>query len=367
MTRVVLHIGAFKTGTSFIQDSLFSNKTTLADRGVLVPGPDWSTHVRAVRDLQRQVNDPGAAASGRWPQIVESCRRWTGDVVVVSMEFLSTASPDVVERAVRTLHPLDVRIVLGARDLTLALPAQWQESLQAGGRTWTLDAYASSAMLPRRAFDEASRHFWRKHHWPTILRRWAPYLPAGELVLMTVPPPGSPAGELWHRFGQAAGFDTTSLRPAARANESLGAYSLEVARRVNLRARARGTTTSGHPVFKNVLCKQILAERRDSEPRVVFSEERREWAVARTEALVRRVGELAPRVVGSLDDLRPSLDGVPGSSIPEASAPSALLATCHHALTELGAAAPSVRPGLGVEDELEATIEALTTMVLRST
>ena len=280
MTRVVLHIGAFKTGTSFIQDSLFLNRTTLADRGVLVPGSDWSTHVRAVRDLQRQVNDPAAPVSGRWPQLVESCRRWTGDVVVVSMEFLSTASPDVVERAVHTLRPLDVRVVLGARDLTLALPAQWQESLQAGGRTWTLDAYTGSAMLPRRAFDDASRHFWRKHHWPTILRRWAPYVPAGELVLMTVPPSGSPAAELWHRFGEAAGFDATSLPPAGRANESLGAHSLEVARRINLRARARGTTTSGRPVFKNILCKQILAERRDSEPRVVFSDEHRDWAAS---------------------------------------------------------------------------------------
>ena len=133
MTRVVLHIGAFKTGTSFIQDSLFLNQLALADAGVLVPGSDWSAHVRAVRDLQRQVNQPGTAGSGWWARLVDSCRLWTGDTVVVSMEFLSTASPDVVRRAVAALHPLDVRIVLGSRDLTLALPAQWQESLQSGG------------------------------------------------------------------------------------------------------------------------------------------------------------------------------------------------------------------------------------------
>ena len=98
---------------------------------------------------------------------------------MVSMEFLSTARRDVVERAVRDLQPLDVRVVLGARDLTPTLPAQWQESVQSSGRTWTLDAYVSPAMLPRRAFDDASQHFWRKHHWPTILRRWARYVQTG--------------------------------------------------------------------------------------------------------------------------------------------------------------------------------------------
>ena len=66
MTRVVLHIGAFKTGTSFIQDSLFLNKKALADRGVLVPGATWSTHSRAVRDLLRQVNATDTGASGQW-------------------------------------------------------------------------------------------------------------------------------------------------------------------------------------------------------------------------------------------------------------------------------------------------------------
>lgn len=364
MTRVVLHIGAFKTGTSFIQDSLFLNKKALADRGVLVPGATWSTHSRAVRDLLRQVNATDTGASGQWQQLVDSCRRWTGDVVVVSMEFLSTARRDVVERAVRDLQPLDVRVVLGARDLTPTLPAQWQESVQSSGRTWTLDAYVSSAMLPRRAFDDASQHFWRKHHWPTILRRWARYVQTSELVLMTVPPSGSPAVELWHRFGLAAGFDATSLPPAPRANESLGAHSLEVARRVNLCAQANGDTTSGRAVFKNVLCKQILAGRRNSEPRAVFPDDRREWAVTRTEGLLRQLARLDVRLVGSLDDLRPSLDGVPGTSTPEASEPTALLAACHHALTELGAPAPSARPGLSDQDQLDAAIDALTTAVL---
>ena len=70
------------------------------------------------------------------------------------------------------------------------------------------------------------------------------------------------------------------------------------------------------------------------------------------------------RLVGSLDDLRPSLVGVPGPSTPEASESIALLAASHHALNELGAPAPSAWPGRSVPDQLDTAIEALTTAVL---
>ncbi len=38
MATVTLHIGAFKTGTSFIQTVLANNKDALAAEGVLWPG-----------------------------------------------------------------------------------------------------------------------------------------------------------------------------------------------------------------------------------------------------------------------------------------------------------------------------------------
>lgn len=363
MTQVVLHIGAFKTGTSFIQNTLFAHRRTLGERGVLVPGPDWAAHVRAVRDLQRRVNTPDATSNGSWHRLVEQCHQWTGDTVVVSMEFLSTASPALIEHAVGTLHPCGIRVVLGARDLTSALPAQWQESLQSGGRTWTLGDYAQSATLSRRDFDDAARHFWNKHHWPTILRRWRRHLPNDNLVLMTVPPRGSPPAELWHRFGRAAGFDAATLDPAPRANESLGAHSLEVLRRINVAARARDATTSGRAVFKNVLSKQVLAAHRGDEPRVVFPEALRPWAVARTGRLVARLRQIDPVVVGSLDDLVPESVGAGGTSAPDSSDPLALLAACRYALGELGAS-PTSHAGFDPDRDLAEAIAALTQLVL---
>ena len=50
--RLVLHVGAMKSGTSFIQSRLFANKTMLLDeRGILVPGMNWLSQVMAASDV----------------------------------------------------------------------------------------------------------------------------------------------------------------------------------------------------------------------------------------------------------------------------------------------------------------------------
>ena len=40
-STIVLHIGAMKTGTSYLQSVLERNKELLDDRGVLWPGTSW--------------------------------------------------------------------------------------------------------------------------------------------------------------------------------------------------------------------------------------------------------------------------------------------------------------------------------------
>ena len=45
--RVVLHVGAMRSGTSYVQRLLATNKE-LSERGVLLPGNAWRAWVRAV-------------------------------------------------------------------------------------------------------------------------------------------------------------------------------------------------------------------------------------------------------------------------------------------------------------------------------
>ena len=72
--RVFLHIGAIKTGTTYIQTVLRENRERLIEEGVLFPGRRWRNQVSAVEDVLRlgKTRDGRPMPSARpWPRLVE--------------------------------------------------------------------------------------------------------------------------------------------------------------------------------------------------------------------------------------------------------------------------------------------------------
>ena len=88
--RVILHVGAMKSGTSYLQALLYANRPMLAERGVLVPGRTWSDQVRAVQDVLGMASERTGDISGCWDGLVEEVAAYDG-TAVVSMEFLGAA------------------------------------------------------------------------------------------------------------------------------------------------------------------------------------------------------------------------------------------------------------------------------------
>lgn len=342
MPEVVIHVGAFKTGTTFIQAGISGNRVSLGEAGVLVPSGGRAAQAEAVGALLRRFRAGGGASRpDAWDHLVDEACSWNGRLVVVSSEFLSTAQPAAVRAAVTSFEPHPVRIILGARDIERSLPAQWQESLQGGsGHVWTLTHYAANAMAAAPRVDEASQHFWRRHNWYRVLRRWGAHVPRERLGLMTVPAPGAPRTELWYRFGAAAGFDAEPHSLPNRQNESLGAASLEVLRRLNEVIRSRGLPPSVDPkLLKRVLATRVLARRRDLESSVVFPAEFHQDAVRHTDRLVGKLRSLGCTVTGDLEELTPrSVPSRPGqTSAPEHTSAEELLAATTFATDRLNA------------------------------
>ena len=87
--RVFLHIGAPKTGTTYLQGVLDANRDVLARQGVLyATGRSsrdrvWATEVLRGLDLSRH---PRRRAAGAWDRIVKQVKGWEG-TAVVSHEF----------------------------------------------------------------------------------------------------------------------------------------------------------------------------------------------------------------------------------------------------------------------------------------
>jgi hypothetical protein len=141
---VVLHIGAVKTGTSFIQTVLGTNADALAEQGALWPGESWADQVQAVHGLRGQ----GDVPFERWTALVDQIDRWPGGSAIVSMEFLSLLPAAAVETAMTSLARHRVRVVLTVRDIARAIPAQWQESVQ-NGFSWPYPEYVDGVTADR--------------------------------------------------------------------------------------------------------------------------------------------------------------------------------------------------------------------------
>ena len=90
--RVILHVGAPKTGTSYVQDVLYLNRESLAEQGILYPADRFDEHFLAALDLM-ELHWGGleAQAVGAWDRLAERVRAWPG-TSIVSHEILATAT-----------------------------------------------------------------------------------------------------------------------------------------------------------------------------------------------------------------------------------------------------------------------------------
>ena len=300
--RVVLHVGAMKSGTSYLQRLMMNNRQLLLDRGVLLPGRVWRDQVGGVVEILERKKVANAPRPGAWQSLVDEMAAWDG-IGLISMEFLGPVGLRRIEKVVSTLPEGAVDVIVTARDLNRSIPAMWQESLK-NGQSYTFDEYLTAI----RESDGPGTAFWREQTIGAICRRWSDVLGAEHVTLVTVPPPGAPRDSLWRRFAEAVGVDSEGVTFPASANESLGAASVEVLRRLNIRLQDLEFPEYA-PVVKHRLAKGVLAGRRDLESALGFDVP--PWLPALSDAMIGRLRDLGVRVVGDLEELRPvSVPGV---------------------------------------------------------
>src|SRR5689334_17263110 len=125
---VFIHVGAPKSGTTYLQERLWHNRDALRDNGFLYPGPHWASHVWATFDLRnvKMKGYPDPNIKGAWRRMVDEIREFGGPAII-DQELLSGAFPNQIRRAMDDLAFADVHIVYTLRDMARTLPAAWQE------------------------------------------------------------------------------------------------------------------------------------------------------------------------------------------------------------------------------------------------
>jgi hypothetical protein len=294
----MLHIGAFKTGTTYIQAVLRENRDVLRKEGVLWPGSEYKDQMAAGRGL-RGVR---SRDSDDWIKIASQMRQWRGPSLF-SMEGMSRLDDDAVQQAVESLAGRRVRIILTLRDLGRVLPSQWQELAKSKPVSGYRD-YLAAVIGPTAKGSQPYRSFWERQDAPVILSRWLRHLPAEDVIVVTVPPAGAAKGLLWERFCEATGLAADRFDSSVRVNESIGAAAAEVMRYVAMNVPDQKDRRTKRFLKRNV-ANALLASRQSSGPALVLPEEYESAVAAESERIAEQIRQLGVPVVGDLSDLNP--------------------------------------------------------------
>ncbi|HEX5017529.1 MAG TPA: hypothetical protein VFX15_08090, partial [Actinomycetes bacterium] len=126
------------------------------------------------------------------------------------------------------------------------------------------------------------------------------------VTVVTVPPSGSDPDELWRRFCLATDLKPSAYTTSGVANASLGAASCEVLRRLNGLPAIRKLSRKTYAVEVNgTLTRRVMDRRGVPEPKITLPEGQREWVMSKAEEIIADIEGVGPKVIGSLDDLRP--------------------------------------------------------------
>jgi hypothetical protein len=305
--RVFLHVGPFKTGTTFLQQVLTANQAVLAEQGVCLPG-GTSRFQAAAAASALGMPDPSPPGEQRvgWDDLAARVHAWDGPTAVVSAEFLCRARPRQVARMVQALRPAEVHVVFMARDLARVVPAMWQTTLRTGvAEPWA--TYLASVRGDARS-GPAGRRFWHSHDARQVLHRWGTKVPAERIHVVTVPPSGTDPAVLWGRFAGVVGLDPASCSlQVRRSNPSLGCVEAEVLRRLNGALDGRLSLAAYKRWVKRFVSYDVL-ERRSDQRRFALPESELTWLRPRAEQIVAFLDRAGYDVVGDLRDVLP----VPG-------------------------------------------------------
>jgi hypothetical protein len=302
--KVFLHIGAMKTGTSYLQEILRQHKAALADDGILFPGANgWSDQVLATKEILNLHVSPEIAhrADGAWDRLRDEILHHDGRASVVSMEFMSFARRELASKVANSLKSTEVHVILTVRDASRVIPAQWQESTQNRDvASW--QEYASAVLAGEDRDNPAWRAFQRALNIPRILRAWSKAVPPERLHVVLVPSPGSSPDQLWQRFASVIDIDPERFPPVQGArNVSLGYPSADLMRRVNAHLTDLEQSTYGRTV-KRHLCKRILAARVD-EPKMSMNRQLGEFSLDWNRTMADSIARHRCQVIGELTDL----------------------------------------------------------------
>jgi hypothetical protein len=305
--RVYIHIGAPKTGTTYLQEVMSANRKALRASGVLYPRMHGIAHHPALWDLRRMWRNRefDQTVRGSWDRAVSLVRDWDGPTAVLSSELFVYAESDEVGTALSALSDVEVHVVYTARDLARQVPAVWQERIR-NQRTMPYDDFVADVLRRPRPRSNMARTFWKAQNPNVALRDWSKSVNTGHVHVVTMPRSGAAPDVLWNRFASVIGLDGTNYDAAVPpSNPSFGILEAETLRRVNERSD-RGMSPAAYRRIVRQGLFDILTDSAEHKTSITLTRREHEVITRRSRKIVERLKSSGYDIVGDLAELIPA-------------------------------------------------------------
>jgi hypothetical protein len=296
--KVYFHIGAPKTGTTYLQHVLAQNREPLREQGILYAAGEYPGDRVHATEFARGYKHSALRGEAAWRRIVRQVRGWDGDAVI-SHEFFGACTEVQARSVMADLAPAEVHLIFTARDYVRQATAAWQERLK----------YGNDAPLSEFTLDEQNGTpdwSWRTQDAAAVLGRWSVDLAPERVNVVTVPPTGAGAGLLWQRFASVLGVSPESCNTdVSFSNSSLGVVESELLRRFDERLPETFTDKRKAAAYvRDVLANDILAGR--SNERLILSAGHVAELTQRSQEAAAAISAAGYAVVGDLGDIIPT-------------------------------------------------------------
>ncbi|MEP6666444.1 MAG: hypothetical protein ABJA81_08360 [Nocardioidaceae bacterium] len=314
--RVFVHIGAPKTGTTYLQQVLKRNRKAMKQAGVLYPRIAGEAHHTVMWDLRRswEHREFGQDIRGHWDDAVRRAAAWNGHSTVFSSELFVYADKATAARALSSFGDAEMHVIYTARDLVRQAPAVWQERIK-NQHSLSYDRFLNDMM--GRSKTTMAQGFWSAQDAPAALKRWSKGVDPAHIHVVTAPPPGSAPDVLWRRFASVLGLDGADYpTDVPAANTSMSVTSAELLRRFNVRHGKDLPHMRYRKIVRGGLF-EVLDRVIDDTSKLALTADQRDFLVKKDQQIVKAIEKAGYDVVGDTADLIPAAgarqNGVPAS------------------------------------------------------
>lgn len=327
-SRLILHVGLQKSGTTYLQELIAGGVDELAAAGVVYPvsppgkrrrrteNHEWATYGLLGPEYPWVSKQRAEAEKGAWRSLERQVARTKG-TVLLSAEALSVIRAPAIRTLVDRLGVGDVRIVVTARRLHRTLPSLWQQHVRNGRRLGFeryLEMLAEQRRMPHERIEEdADLHLWRAFAIGRLVRRWAREVGASRIRVVTSP--GRPPQLLWSRFAEAIGvpgFTFTADEVVAKpVHTGLTAPEALVLTSLNSALATAGWTADRARRLREAVLTEGFQARADRGPRITIPAHWRSYVDEWSEEDVTDLLDSGVAVIGDAADLRPEPEPAP--------------------------------------------------------